>query len=240
MKIIYSYNRSYFKLIDSEDKAYFMGLLYADGQNHQKGNFVRLSLQESDRHILENFIECIEGNNVLGFLNRKSKNHSNQYYLQLNSKEICNDLFELGCGQNKTKILRYPTDIQLPKYLTNHFIRGYFDGDGSVWEGKRKLCLIKDKHHSKGERIRIIHNVKFNLTGTIAMMLGIQNVLVTELGFKQNKINTSKNIRNCVQLEYSGRKQMKKFYDFIYEDSKSYFFRKKEKFETIIFGDYER
>lgn len=236
MKITYTFNENYFELIDTEDKAYYLGLMYADGQNNNEGNYVRLSLGEEDKHILESFVKYLGGDNKLGFieLNNKNINWSNQYYLQLSRKKISDDLTNLGCIQNKTNSVIFPNERQLNKNLIRHFIRGYFDGDGSVWCGKRKIMLVKDRKHSKGERNRIIQNVKFTITGTIDMIDNIQNVLVSELNFKKNKINVSKKIENCVTLEYSGRVQLKKFYEYIYNDSEIYLIRKKLKFEECF------
>ena len=46
-------NNDYFEKIDTKDKAYFLGLLIADGNNEVVG--FRLQLKESDKHILETF-----------------------------------------------------------------------------------------------------------------------------------------------------------------------------------------
>lgn len=46
-----------------------------------------------------------------------------------------------------------------------HFIRGLFDGDGCIWEGKRKVITVKDSTRNSGFRDRVIHNVKFTYTG---------------------------------------------------------------------------
>ncbi len=46
-----------------------------------------------------------------------------------------------------------------------HFIRGLFDGDGCIWDGKRHLKTVKDKFTKSGYRTRVIHNVKFTYTG---------------------------------------------------------------------------
>src|SRR3989338_1438287 len=43
-----------------------------------------------------------------------------------------NDLYNLGMRQNKTKSLAVP---KVPNKYFNHFVRGYFDGDGNVWVG---------------------------------------------------------------------------------------------------------
>ena len=69
-------------------------------------------------------------------------NKGKYYQLSLRSKIICEDLKKLGCLQKKSKILVFPTESQVPKNLIHHFIRGYFDGDGSVWEGKRYKTIV--------------------------------------------------------------------------------------------------
>lgn len=233
----YSLNQNYFEKIDSEDKAYFLGFMYADGYNQEnRSKYISISIQERDREILDNFQYYLDSNYPIKIYERNkiNPNFSDICSLQVNGKKISEDLRDKGCIQAKSKVLLFPTEEQLPKHLYRHFIRGVFDGDGSVWEGKRKLMDIKDLTRKEGHRIKIIHNVKFNITGTESMMLGIQKILVGELLFKMNKLNRSKNIENCVQLEYSGRLQMKKFYDFLYSDSNVYLKRKKKKFEEIL------
>lgn len=234
----YKYNKSFFKTIDTEEKAYFLGLLYADGYNFTSSGsrYVVLSLQEEDKHILEDFKSALNSNNELKFRDKKSKNSnwSNIWSLQISGEEFSKHLENLGCTQAKTKILSFPSKQQVPEHLIHHFIRGYFDGDGSVWEGKRRKTMVKDAKHRNGFRERIIHNVKFNITGAPNLIIGIQNILIEKLEFSKNVINTSKNIGDCVQLEYSGRNQMSKFYKFLYRDASVYFKRKKCKFENII------
>lgn len=231
----YTLNKDYFKEVNSEDKAYFLGLLYADGYNHEeRSSYVSLSLQEIDCHILNDFQKYLNSNYPIQSYKSNCNNCSNQKRLQINGYKFSKNLSKLGCYQRKAKTLIFPSDTIVPEYLIRHFIRGYFDGDGSVWESKRKIMNVKDSRMKEGRRDRIIHNVKFNFTGTISMIEGIQNILIKDLNFRKNKINCSKNIENCVQLEYSGRLQMKKFYDFLYNKSNVYFNRKKEKFENIL------
>lgn len=228
------FNEEYFKEIDSEDKAYFLGLLYTDGYNCMQGNYVSIILQYRDKHILDSFIQHISGTHKVSLLKKKKESHQDLCKLQLNSKIFCKILESKGCFQNKTSKLTFPgTDI-LPEKLVNHFIRGVFDGDGSVWEGKRKKVLCKDLKHRNGERVKVIHNVKFNISNSIGMLKGVQEVLVKNLGFRNNKLNYSKNIEGSAQLEYSGRGQLKKFYDFLYKDSEVFLRRKKDKFDECF------
>lgn len=85
---------------------------------------------------------------------------------------------------------------------------------------------------------RIVHNVKFTFTGTISFIKELQYFLCLKLGFNQNKLNQYDK-RKCENLvctmEYSGRKNLKKLYDFMYKDCEDlYIPRKKEKFEEIF------
>lgn len=231
----YSKNEEYFKAINTEDKAYFLGLLFADGTVRPNGT-ITISLQESDREILEKFLICLDSNHRLYFLNNNSKNSnwSNQYILSITSKSMMEDLAIFGCIPNKTQTILFPSKGLIPNNLVHHFIRGYFDGDGSIWDGKRTKMIVKD--HTKKElyRQRIIHNVKFNITGNYNFITSLQNLLIETLGFNKTKLNIRKSKESSVTLEYSGRKQIRKFYNFIYKDATVFMKRKKEKFEEII------
>ena len=52
--------------------------------------------------------------------------------LTISSSKICKDLIRLGCVPRKSLVLKFPLENQVPKCLVYHFIRGYFDGDGSI------------------------------------------------------------------------------------------------------------
>lgn len=226
----YSLNENVFNSINNIEKAYWLGFLYADGYNYEKGSRVVLSLQVVDEDVILKFRKFLNTKKPIYIIKGKG-NKSDQSRIEIVSKTLSKDLASLGCIQNKTNTLVFP---HLKKHMIPHFIRGYFDGDGSVWEGKRKMMNIKDLTILSGRRDKMIHNVKFNFTGTISIIEGIQNELIKELGFKKTKINKSKKIENCVQLEYSGKKQLKKFYDYLYKDAVIYMNRKKKKFENIL------
>jgi hypothetical protein len=130
----YSINEHYFDIIDCERKAYWLGWLYADGYNNEKNSTISIGLQEEDKHILEEFKKDLEINRPLYFLelNKKNPKLKNQYSLVMTSKHMSSQLALLGCFQAKSLILEFPTEEQVPFYLINHFIRGYWDGNGTV------------------------------------------------------------------------------------------------------------
>ena len=131
----YQVNDTYFDKIDTEDKAYWLGFLYADGyvrMKDGKSGELRLKLKDTDKAHIELFLNNLECEKpVICGVDGKSKFCSVTVY----SNILVNKLFELGCVNNKTQKIRLP---KLEKSLMSHFIRGYFDGDGSVSKVKNR------------------------------------------------------------------------------------------------------
>lgn len=83
---------------------------------------------------------------------------------------MCKDISTLGAIKNKSLTLTFPSDDIVPKKFKRDFIRGYFDGDGCIWNGKRKKMVVKDSASKTGFRERIVHNVKFTFTGCFSFI----------------------------------------------------------------------
>ena len=126
-------NDNIFEEINTPEKAYWLGFLYADGYIglRKKQNTytysIELSLKKSDLDHIESFKKFL---NSFHKINYREKLKA--YRFVFSSRKIGEDLIKLGCIQNKSLILKFPTEEQVPKYLINHFIRGYFDGDGCI------------------------------------------------------------------------------------------------------------
>jgi len=122
----------------------------------------------------------------------------------------------LGVVFNKTFKLTYP--IWLDENLDNHFIRGYFDGDGCVTFNKANKYL------------------QISFCGTESLLLGIQNILIDKCGLNKVKMYTRypKRNNNTRSLMYSGKQNSIKFYNFLYQDSTLYMKRKKDKFDKYL------
>lgn len=232
---MHQFNHNYFKTIDTEEKAYILGFLYADGYNSDKQ--VVITQLEQDVDILEKINKALDADNQI---KRKLQSTNNKTVCRLcySSIDMCTDLTNLGCFRNKSLACTFPTFLD--KSLIRHFIRGYFDGDGCVWIGKRKIMTVKDKTRPSGFRERIVQNVKFTITGNMTFINSLQDELVQMLGFKKTKLNFSKaknaNNSTCDKvctMEYSGRKQMQSFYNYMYEGASIWGNRKRLKFEEI-------
>lgn len=216
----YSIQENFFDEINTEEKAYILGLLYADGCNNTSRNAVTLSLKESDKHILEHISKLIQPTKPLRYINtakqRRRKgfeNSSNHYQLTIANKHISEMLVELGCGKAKTHTLTFPTEEQLPKSLHRHFIRGYFDGDGSVSSGKR--C-------------------KINFIGTIDFIEELQSVFYNNLGLSKTVLTQRWKHRdnNIRSIGIAGAKQCVKFRKWLYKDASIFLIRKKSIMDT--------
>ena len=211
----YPLNEHYFDNIDCEEKAYFLGMLYADGSNSLKKTEVSLRLQEDDYEILFKLNNLLQPTKPIHLIIKKG-NRKKQYRLGINSKKVSYRLNELGVVPNKTFKVTYPT--WLNENLENHFIRGYFDGDG---------CVTFNKCNE---------HLQISFTGTENMILNIQKILIDKAELNMVKIFTRYPERNnnIRMLFYSGNGNSKKFYDFIYDNATIFMERKKNKFYKHI------
>ena len=114
-----------FETIDTEEKAYWLGFLYADGYVSNTEARIELGLAEKDLHHVEKFKNFIGLNNKICY-----KAGTKSYRYGFRSQSCKDDLIKQGCVPQKSLILKFPTSEQVPEYLIRHFLRGYFDGDG--------------------------------------------------------------------------------------------------------------
>lgn len=137
--IRYVKNVTFFDVIDTEPKAYWLGLLYADGNNNGRG--LSLGLKAADRDHLDAFADIMfvglrptlkHSKAPAMILGKEVMNQAGSYKVQVYSEHISRALSRLGCVPAKSAILTFPSAEQVPSHLLRHFIRGYFDGDGSI------------------------------------------------------------------------------------------------------------
>ena len=125
----YSCNENFFEIIDTEEKAYWLGALYADGNVSQnKSGSGKIFLSSKDKSWIEGFMKSIESTNKPTREFHK-KYQKEIWKAQITSTKMFNDLVKLGCLPRKSLIITFP---ELNLKLIPHFIRGYFDGDGTV------------------------------------------------------------------------------------------------------------
>lgn len=138
------FNDSYFHIIDSEEKAYWLGFISADGtiNNYHSGSYgFKLALQESDSDILQMFLDCISAK--FDMKHTESKKNGKIYKgceVSFRSKEFVLDLLQY-ISYNKTKKMNIP---HIDERYIKHYIRGFIDGDGCFYinkKNKNKKCF---------------------------------------------------------------------------------------------------
>lgn len=128
---VYCFNENYFKSIDSSEKAYWLGFIYADG--YVTGNKFGIALSVVDINHLMKFKESIQSSYPIKTYFSSLPYKSIEYCrMILNSKSFVSDLKDKGVIYNKSLVIEFPSEEILNKKFYKDFIRGYFDGDGSL------------------------------------------------------------------------------------------------------------
>lgn len=212
----YKLNESYFETIDTEEKAYWLGFLYADGNvfvnnDGHKQAIVTLGLKNTDREHVNKFREAIQSNAVI-----RDGDHG-MTILRVNSKKMTDDLIKLGCVPNKTLKITFPSEKQVPEHLQRHFIRGVFDGDG---------CISLVKENDKN-----VYHIDFQILGTENLVNNIGKILLNEqVVSKEPKITK---IKSIYKIRITGVCNALKVMDYLYKGSTIYLQRKLDIFKAI-------
>lgn len=139
----YFFDENTFKDIDSEWKAYFLGFMFADGCIRKDGNIAKISISKKDEEIIEYFAKKLGRDKIKITVDKpkkyKNRNNGEKINLLLCSKKLCSDLMNKGCTPQKSLTLDWPKNV--PEHLINHFIRGYFDGDGSISKNGKSVSF---------------------------------------------------------------------------------------------------
>ena len=231
----YDLIENYFEKIDTEDKAYWIGFLFADGCYYPPDGLVSVSLSFKDENFLCKFRDTIYPgcDRPLKYPTRDVQSFgygtSNPICrLDIYSKRMSDDLVSHGCVQAKTFKTSFPCHID--DNLWSHFIRGVFDGDGSI--SAIKLKSGKQKNQSK---------VVITFTGFVPFLNQINEIISKECGLNPHRKIFHKNGTSSEvgSLSYNGIRQCIKIREYLYKDATIYMERKYDKFSQLGVGDFE-
>lgn len=134
----YIFDENYFENIDNDEKAYWLGFLFADGcvldrknskNPNGRGMVLEVGLKGEDFWQLFNLRKCLKSNNPIRYKKVKlGDKEYDSYRFCVASKKLCEDLIKLGCVPRKSLTLKYPESLE--EIYFPSFVRGYFDGDG--------------------------------------------------------------------------------------------------------------
>lgn len=220
-KRTYVVDESFFKVINTEEKAYILGFICADG--HIERDRLRITVSIKDKDILNKIRSAMHSNHPIKEVQRINPYNKTERKiltlvdLTINSVELVRPLFNMGLTTNKTytlngNILRY-----IPKYLMRDFLRGYFDGDGNVFFGRRYTSGYK-------YNINICGNEDFLLKSFQTYFPSI-NKLYKDLYSKQ-----------CYIWKISQKDKVKDFMYYLYYNSSIFLQRKYNEYRKIMWS----
>ena len=204
------FDNTVFDTIDTEEKAYWLGFMYADGYVSKNGVTVELSLKGDDREHLEKFRDFLHNKNEVRMGKSKCEGKDfSRCRLTMTDKHFHDALIDKGCVPNKSLILTFPEmSVFNSEELVRHFVRGYVDGDGCVYLGQGYAT--------------------FNIVGTKEFLDSIIQLYPNINFCKKHKDKRHPNYNTYFIVV--GGKGAAKFGDILYKDASIYLQRKYDKF----------
>ncbi len=198
----------------SQDIAYFVGLMAADGNLYHKTSYmIRIELKDNDAYILNKIRDILDIGTVK-ITERKSYGKIQKSALfRVNNKSLYNKLLEIGLTPNKSLTLKWP---KVPKKYYRDFVRGFFDGDGSISFNKAS--------DYKGAWRAVFYSASKDF------IYELKNILEKEANIESQNLNK---YTACYSYKF-GRKDTIKLGKWMYYDSCLRLERKFSKFEKAF------
>lgn len=214
-KLVKNLNHDFFKVIDTEEKAYLLGFFAADGTINKNGNGMAVLIQKDDVEILDYYKKAFNSQKDYYYYPAKKESHKDRLKIVINSKINKQNLIDLGFPCRKTYNMFSLPDKIMEESLYPHFIRGYFDGDGSI--------ILPTKNS---------RNTTFKITSTNKEFLLFCYNIFENLGCTNITIETYKN-NAAFNLVVKNKNSIVLIKDYLYKNSNFYLKRKKDKIFNV-------
>ena len=212
------------RVIDTQEKAYLLGFMYGDGcisSYKVEGGRIRYSTKISISKIDEDLIFSLKKHFLFFNLNsfdyvKYNPNCGKQTSIAKESKELYNDLLLNGVYPRKS--YENKDKLHMPNInpeLISHFIRGFFDADGSVYIRKNRPNLITIEFSSVAREF--IYEINSYL----------KNIHINSWRIRDR--HPSKGRQTCYLLSYINTSDILKLIDFMYKDANISLKRKADK-----------
>lgn len=201
----------FFENIDSEEKAYLLGILFTDGsvRDYRGCKQIRLQLQARDRVFVERIMRLLQVDSKLQYDSRPGKE---AYGFEFASEKMFNDLAKYGIVPNKTKkTTSFPWVAQEYKIP---LLRGLFDGDG-IFSYKENYNEASVGFCAYSEQLVVSFQAEID-------------TLIKKMN--HNKIQYT----SAWQCKWRGRRQVLSILNILYQDSTIFLPRKYEKYKKLL------
>ena len=191
-----------------------------NNKSNKQINSLILSLCRKDKEHIQKFLNSLQATYVISDYTVNC--HGKQYEsskVTITNKQIVLDLISLGCVPNKSLILQFPTENQVPTNLIRHFIRGYFDGDG---------CIHIDVSKK---------NASFSILGTKDFLTKLKKHLmenIPNLTQSGHKIKKDSSTSKAYSFSFSKLEDLSLLYNYLYNGCNIYLDRKLQKFDSLF------
>lgn len=194
--------------------AYVLGFWFADGYIRHDRSY-RIVFTSNDRQILRDINKALGANSPI-----RAAKHDRALRIIFHSKKLYKRINSLGGLRRKSRIISFP---DVPKKFLKDFIRGYFDGDGSVF-----LQSYKATKNGK-----IYTDLRSNFTsGSKRFIYQLMIILSQDLGLIKKKLGFYNQGRS-IKLGY-GTKDTKKLLQYMYYPNFVIGLQRKAKFVSFI------
>ena len=181
----------------SQNSAYVLGFIFADGHLENspyiRGKYLRIT--STDFSIVDRIKKTLDASHTI-VETPPCGNRKRKYMLRIGSHKIYNDLETLRLHPRKSLDMQFP---DVPSHVLADFIRGYFDGDGTI--------TIESLKHSPHNRLKVIFT-----SGSKDFLSSLATKLKNECIDKLGRVINS---NRSYQLIYRSRDALKVL-DFIY------------------------
>lgn len=217
------FNENYFENIDTEEKAYWLGFIAADGCVVKSGGYnsyrLYINLGSVDENHLQKFLNSIGAYDIKiqnytstsGFSN---KNGTNTSRVVLNSLKLCKDLSKYNIHERKSYDIKMP---EINYKLIPHYLRGYVDGDGSFY------C-----HYDENNKR---YRYSFEIVGGSKIFMEQVQSYLTGKNIKTNIYTRKTN--SSIRLMSSSKAEIIKIIELLYSNANIYLDRKLNKTNEI-------
>lgn len=190
----HQFNHQFFDKIDTEEKAYFLGIMLSDGTIKWDG----VAINMTDKDILEKFKIAVGYDGAIRVILPLKPHHKIKYEINLYSVYMMDILAKYNVVGNKSLTLKFPDKALIHDDMIRHVIRGIFDGDGG---------FVYDKCNNKWD---------ITITGTKEILEGIHALSPVKGHFYHagKKVN-----KNTWQWRIRAQEDVVSFVGWIYSDS---------------------